>query len=187
MFHALLPVLATASKTTSSGTTSRTLVLTLAAVELVVGVGLAELRRRFRGSYPWRLHSVIWGLFLVFTQGLAVILLVIAWFTTKPRPTDPGPRTRGMPGNPLAGRSALANRVAARLGGRAPLPAPAEPVGVVPGTYGTSLPPHDSSGDGGDPAGWRPDPTGRHEYRYWTGTGWSRHVSDAGKRSTDAM
>jgi hypothetical protein len=35
-------------------------------------------------------------------------------------------------------------------------------------------------------AGWRPDPTGRHELRYWDGTTWTDHVSDQGAQSTDA-
>jgi len=32
---------------------------------------------------------------------------------------------------------------------------------------------------------WLPDPTGRHELRWWTGTFWSEHVSDAGETSID--
>ena len=30
------------------------------------------------------------------------------------------------------------------------------------------------------PAAWRPDPTGRHEHRYWDGSTWTEHVSDGG-------
>jgi hypothetical protein len=29
-------------------------------------------------------------------------------------------------------------------------------------------------------AGWYPDPLGRHEYRYWDSSAWTRHVSDQG-------
>lgn len=29
-------------------------------------------------------------------------------------------------------------------------------------------------------AGWRPDPSGRHLYRYWDGRRWTEHVSDPG-------
>lgn len=36
-----------------------------------------------------------------------------------------------------------------------------------------------------DSGGWKPDPTRRHELRYWDGTGWTVHVSDAGATSTD--
>ena len=36
-------------------------------------------------------------------------------------------------------------------------------------------------------AGWHADPTGRHESRYWDGTGWSSHVSSAGVTSLDPV
>lgn len=36
-----------------------------------------------------------------------------------------------------------------------------------------------------EPAGWRPDPFGRHELRYWDGSVWTQHVSDAGVQATD--
>ena len=36
-----------------------------------------------------------------------------------------------------------------------------------------------------EPAGWQPDPFGRHEVRYWDGAAWTAHVSDAGVTSTD--
>jgi putative membrane protein len=35
------------------------------------------------------------------------------------------------------------------------------------------------------PAGWFADPSGRHEWRYWDGTGWTDHVGDGGVASLD--
>jgi hypothetical protein len=35
--------------------------------------------------------------------------------------------------------------------------------------------------------GWNPDPTGRHEYRYWDGAVWTDDVSDQGVTSVDPM
>jgi hypothetical protein len=35
--------------------------------------------------------------------------------------------------------------------------------------------------------GWNPDPTGRHEYRYWDGSIWTDDVSDSGVTSVDAI
>lgn len=35
------------------------------------------------------------------------------------------------------------------------------------------------------PAGWQPDPTGRHGHRYWDGTAWTDNVADAGVSGTD--
>lgn len=37
------------------------------------------------------------------------------------------------------------------------------------------------------PASWQPDPTGRHELRYWDGTRWTEHVSDRGATSQDPL
>lgn len=36
------------------------------------------------------------------------------------------------------------------------------------------------------PAGWYPDPSLRHQFRYWDGTGWSSLVSDRGVTTTDS-
>lgn len=35
--------------------------------------------------------------------------------------------------------------------------------------------------------GWYADPTGRYEYRYWTGVGWSRHVDGSEGRTVDPL
>lgn len=35
--------------------------------------------------------------------------------------------------------------------------------------------------------GWNPDPTGRHEYRYWDGSTWTDDVSDGGVTSVDPV
>jgi Septum formation/Protein of unknown function (DUF2510) len=35
--------------------------------------------------------------------------------------------------------------------------------------------------------GWNPDPTGRHEYRYWDGSTWTDDVSDNGVTSVDPV
>ncbi len=36
-------------------------------------------------------------------------------------------------------------------------------------------------------AAWHPDPTGRHELRYWDGSQWTDHVSDNGVQSTSPL
>ena len=35
------------------------------------------------------------------------------------------------------------------------------------------------------PADWYPDPSGRHEHRYWDGSQWTEHVASHGRQSTD--
>ncbi len=37
------------------------------------------------------------------------------------------------------------------------------------------------------PAQWAPDPSGRHEQRWWDGKGWSEHVVDGGVRGVDPL
>lgn len=37
------------------------------------------------------------------------------------------------------------------------------------------------------PAGWLPDPTGRHQYRYWDGARWTENVSDNGATAVDPI
>jgi hypothetical protein len=37
------------------------------------------------------------------------------------------------------------------------------------------------------PAGWKADPTGRHQFRYWNGFQWTESVADAGEQSRDAV
>ncbi|MGI9602010.1 MAG: DUF2510 domain-containing protein [Acidimicrobiales bacterium] len=40
---------------------------------------------------------------------------------------------------------------------------------------------------GGTEAGWHNDPMGRHESRYWNGTEWTEHVSNAGVQGVDPI
>ena len=36
-------------------------------------------------------------------------------------------------------------------------------------------------------AGWHPDPTHRHEFRYWDGRGWTDRISDRGNEGVDSF
>jgi hypothetical protein len=37
------------------------------------------------------------------------------------------------------------------------------------------------------PPAWHPDPTGRHQQRWWDGTRWTEHVADAGASGADPI
>jgi Protein of unknown function (DUF2510)/Phospholipase_D-nuclease N-terminal len=37
------------------------------------------------------------------------------------------------------------------------------------------------------PAGWKADPTGRHQFRYWDGFHWTENVADGGEQSRDPV
>ena len=41
--------------------------------------------------------------------------------------------------------------------------------------------------DSGPPSGWWPDPTGRHQFRWWTGHEWSEHALTNGRPFTDQL
>lgn len=41
--------------------------------------------------------------------------------------------------------------------------------------------------DGPTPAGWRPDPSGRHQYRYYDGVAWTDNVADNGEQTVDPL
>jgi Protein of unknown function (DUF2510) len=34
-------------------------------------------------------------------------------------------------------------------------------------------------------ADWYPDPSGRHEHRYWDGSRWTEHVASHGRQGVD--
>lgn len=71
-------------------------------------------------------------------------------------------------------------------------PAPTS-TGDSPATGGTgdpSVPGYGAGGMGvtaftGVPAGWLVDPSGRHQQRYWSGSGWTDHVTDDGVPGSD--
>jgi Protein of unknown function (DUF2510) len=196
MAHAALLAATTTTshtKTTTPAVKASSAVLSRWQVELIyvasfaVGAGIAYLRRRRRGIYPWRLHPVLWG--MIFVLGLPIIglpLIAVAWKFT-PSTDDPNAnpgRRRNVGTKEQWQQQAQANSD------------DESPARFAPGTYGTSLPPHQKeprvSGNGSgdspvEPAGWLSDPSGRHEYRYWDGADWTRHVADHGKRSSDPM
>jgi hypothetical protein len=37
------------------------------------------------------------------------------------------------------------------------------------------------------PAAWQPDPTGKHDHRWWDGERWTEHVADAGQAGVDPL
>jgi hypothetical protein len=58
------------------------------------------------------------------------------------------------------------------------------------GTGDPSAPGYGAGGMGvttftGVPAGWLADPSGRHQQRYWSGSGWTDHVTDDGVPGSD--
>jgi hypothetical protein len=79
----------------------------------------------------------------------------------------------------------------AGLGGAAPaseaVPAAEAPSTARPAAQPAARPAARPATTGGPtaPPQWSPDPSGRHQLRYWDGSAWSHHVADAGLTSTD--
>jgi hypothetical protein len=75
--------------------------------------------------------------------------------------------------------NALGGNVAATPGFA---PAPAAPA-PAPAAGSAPAPPPASAA--ASPAAWHPDPSGRHEQRYWDGAAWTDHVMDKGQPGND--
>lgn len=66
------------------------------------------------------------------------------------------------------------------------------PAGFGTGTMSSAVPssattkdPTAKEGASGVAAGWFPDPSGRYDQRYWSGTEWTEHVTKGGVPATD--
>jgi hypothetical protein len=163
---------------------------------IAVGFGLVAyfVSRSYRhrhGVTPWNIPSWAWGLIGFFSLLLWAILILIAINTTKkPQaqwqgqapypPYPPGAPPYGPPpGTPPDGA------------------APGTPYGAAPGAaaYGaapgtpapSSGPPPYPTASPLPPPGWYPEPSGRHQSRYWDGTTWTEHVGDGAATSTDPV
>ena len=73
-----------------------------------------------------------------------------------------------------------------QLGHRHQDPSVHQPDPLVPPKQRTSLP-ATAGAVRTVPAGWKADPTGRHQFRYWDGLHWTENVADAGEQSRDAV
>ncbi len=135
-------------------------------VILVVAAGLAFGRavafRRATGRNPWGIHPVVWLVIGLLFGLLGSLLCLIAVLTSKHR----AQRTTGSGGggDGGAGRTGPTDVPSALV-----VPAPPEsatlPVVALPG--------------------WQPDPSGRHQHRYWSGATWTDYVSDDGVATID--
>jgi hypothetical protein len=98
-------------------------------------------------------------------------VLVVRWVDTSgaERAATFAPKNGGMPGG-----VAWVEAINARAGRHTDAPAP--PSAPQPHQAEVAAPP-----------GWLEDPTHRHEFRYWDGSAWTDHVSDAGVAGLDAI
>jgi hypothetical protein len=112
-----------------------------------------------RGTTPWHVPSMIWALICLATGPFGLLVEFVAVRTTKPQSVP----------------------VPAANGGQAPewSPVPATESDAVPVAAQPPGVPAPQDGSGKSALfGWYPDPTARHERRYWDGRGWTKFVED---------
>jgi hypothetical protein len=88
-------------------------------------------------------------------------------------------RQKGLASKPSSAVKPSAIRTLPETARRTP-PSPADP---APPPHAPQLPPPSVQ----IAAGWYPDPTDRHELRYWGGTAWTEHVADGGRPVIDPI
>lgn len=118
--------------------------------------------RRRTGNSPWHIHPLVWGIVSVFVTFLVTLLSIVfvAIFGTVLSIYAWAPRSQPV-------RQPQEVPTASSLPGisLATGPARAQAVTVL--------------------RAWLADPTGRHELRYFDGSGWTEHVADGGVISSD--
>jgi len=159
--------------------------------------------RRQTGMNPWGIPPVVWGVVSFFIALLGTLLSLVACATTKPRSAGSAPGGSPYGGHPAAGYGPTpgygpgpgpgygAGRSPGHGTGQAwgspgaGMPGPAG----VPGTTSpaTASPMSAPAGPGTVAPSWHPDPTGRHQHRYWDGEQWTHHVSNNGDASLDPV
>jgi len=175
-------------------------------VYLVIGVAfgylgfrVSEGYKRANGVTPWRWPSLLWAVIFLFSLLLGVVLYLIARSTTRPKagPNDwPGTPQGSGPAPPWSGGGPGPQDFGA--GGPPPgvwnVPPPPEATFPVFGQQGPPAVPNIPPGAPAQPPpppppprSWLPDPSGRHELRYWDGARFTEHVADAGKISVDPI
>ncbi len=178
----------------------------------VLGYAMAARAKRVFGVSPWRLPPIVWGVLCALVPVLGIVLETVAQLTTRHSfPPGSDPRA-ARPRNPfnagLPGRSGYLSGEESGPGD-AWRPGPAVGAPGTPDAAGANIPLLEEAqpgkrrlpgpggwrpGDAGQVAsetpplfGWYPDPTSRHEMRYWDGRHWWNAVSDSGSRSEDPI
>jgi hypothetical protein len=127
--------------------------------------------RRRTGNSPWHIHPLVWGIVSVFVTFLVTLMSIVfvAIFGTLLSIFAWSPRSQ-----PSREQSAADDSQYRDMSGYSPV----SEIGPTAGPARPS-PPVTAL------RAWLADPTGRHELRYFDGSGWSEHVADAGVISVD--
>jgi hypothetical protein len=131
------------------------------------------------------------SIFIVFILGIFVLRMVMSRRRQSSGGRNGGPYGGGggpYGGGPYGGGSPPINHDASSSSSGTPTRTTADPDlrsgGDIP-----DRPPASPSvfGQSGVPAGWMPDPSGKHQQRYWSGSAWTEHVVTDGVPGTDPL
>ncbi len=162
-----------------------------------VAIDLAKNAVADKGVYQWRLALLI---------AIAVLAVVQFVVTTLALRREAAARQAALqapvgPAAPVGGVAAAfaqpattpydpvppADNAWATPFSDAAAPVAAAPVAAAPVAAATMAEPEPSLGAPTVPAGWAPDPYGRHEMRFWDGAKWTEEVYSAGSRGVDPI
>ena len=127
--------------------------------------------KRRTGRSPWHIHPLVWGVASVFATFLVTLLSIVYVAIFGTLVSIIACSTISQPSREPSATAGSGHR-------------------VEPGCSQVSeMGPAVGSGQQSPPAtalkAWLPDPTGRHELRYFDGSGWTEHVANAGVISVD--
>lgn len=160
--------------------------LVLAVVFAWLGYRMSVRHQAVRGVTPWRLPSAIWALICLIFQFIGIALEVLAELTTRP----PLPSPRSPSGVSAASEVPDYSLPYARPGSIPPAPVDRAGVGASAPAVGEAarVAQPESDAPGRPPLfGWYPDPSGRHQLRYFDGRHWADLVVDGKEHSTDPL
>ena len=140
-------------------------VAALLCVSALCGYMMSARHHATRGVTPWRLPSLVWAMICFVLAFVGLLIEFLAELTTKPQlqgpPVSDGPPVSGFPSAATQTRA---------------LPVAVEaPIAIAPPEPKTPPPLF----------GWYPDPSGKHQFRYWDGRHWSEHVANGGVAAID--
>jgi hypothetical protein len=174
----------------------------------ICGYLISERFKRTRGVTPWGFPSALWAFLLFLFSFVAVVIYAIACFMTRNKHSriDMGDGTAGLgpnPPGPYGGANGWGSPPASWRGGAPPQgwDAPGSPytppqapqawqVPPAPSIYPNQFPNPGTPEEvppvaHGPERSWLPDPSGRHELRYWDGSRFTEHVADAKQITVD--
>lgn len=186
------------SRITSASPGQLALTAGLAVLFAALGYRTSTRYRALRGVTPWRLPSIAWALVCLVLQFVGLAIEILAELTTR-APYSPAAPTGRQAAGPPASRYAPPSTPPVAIeppsAGELPAVLVQGPAGISSGrttgaatTRGERFAPPAPDEQGRSALfGWYPDPSRRHDRRYFDGRCWSEHVLDGDRLGRDPI